>query len=69
MAKWILMIVVSGALTSGCANKQKEPDREMVRKYPKCYHQNMKIFNECVKRNEAGETVTALEIENDGLPK
>lgn len=66
----LLLVVLAGAmLVTGCANKPKEPDRATVRKWPKCYHRNMKIFNECVQRNEAGETVTALEIENDGLPK
>ena len=67
--KWMFVVLAASLMTVGCASKQKEPDRATVRKWPKCYHRNMKIFNECVERNEAGETVTALEIENDGLPK
>lgn len=60
-----LLVIVA----SSCAQKQKTPDPDLVEKWPKCYHHNLKIFNECVKRNQAGQPTTALDLENNFLPK
>lgn len=64
--KWIL--IVSAALTiTACANKAKYDDA-MLEKYPKCYHGNFKIYQKCIEKNEAGESVTAVELENTAYP-
>ena len=56
-------------LLIACAPKPVKDETVLLKKYPKCYHQSRKIFDMCVKLNEAGEETTALEIENNGLPK
>ncbi len=53
-------------LLSACASKKQ--NNAMLEKYPACYHQNVKISNACIKKNEAGETVTALQLENAAFP-
>ena len=52
---------------SACAAKPTY-DEAMLDKYPKCYHQNIKIYQKCIKKNEAGEAITAIELENKAFP-
>lgn len=65
--KWNLLVVLAVTLSLGCAQKPKY-DEAMLEKYPKCYHGNYKIYKKCVEKNEAGEAVTALELENTAYP-
>ena len=53
--------------TMACASKKKL-DSSGLEKYPKCYHKNVKISNKCIEKNEAGESISALEIENTAYP-
>jgi hypothetical protein len=39
-----------------------------LEKYPQCYHHNVKIANKCIEKNDAGEKVTAGELENTAYP-
>ena len=66
--KLFVLLVLTLSIYS-CASKPEVPDPAMVEKWPKCYHQNIKIFKKCVSMNEAGNETTAIEIENNGLPK
>ena len=65
----ILRVLLAGfALVAlGCASGGGYDDA-MLEKYPKCYHQNVKIYQTCVSKNEAGEKVTALQLENSAFP-
>lgn len=65
MKKLILLLAV--VVGAGCASKPKL-NADMLEKYPKCYHRNPKISNKCIEKNEAGETVTALDLENTAYP-
>jgi hypothetical protein len=60
--------ILSMALTfTACAHKPKS-NSAMLEKYPACYHKNEKLAKRCIERNEAGESVTALELENTAYP-
>jgi hypothetical protein len=61
------ILMVAGLMGMGCAQKATYDDA-MLEKYPKCYHGNMKIYKKCIEKNEAGEAVTALELENTAYP-
>ncbi len=50
-----------------CASKKKQ-DADGLEKYPACYHKNVKISKKCIEKNEAGENVTALQLENSAYP-
>ena len=52
---------------SACASKDKH-NHAKLEKYPACYHKNVKIVNKCIEKNEAGESVTALQLENTAYP-
>ena len=52
---------------SACASKPKQ-NNAMLEKYPQCYHQNVKLSNKCIEKNEAGEATTAMELENKAFP-
>ena len=69
--KSLLLLLAAILILSACSSTPKpvREERELLAKYPKCYHISRKIFDECIRRNEAGDAVTALEIENNGLPK
>lgn len=54
-------------LLGACAGGAKYDD-EKLDKFPKCYHANVKIYQKCIKKNEAGDPVTALELENTAYP-
>ncbi|MCB9027429.1 MAG: hypothetical protein H6625_14005 [Bdellovibrionaceae bacterium] len=68
MFKGIICILLSSTFLLACAGKKKKYDPAMLEKYPQCYHNNMKIYNKCVKDNESGKKTSALDIENSGLP-
>ncbi|NQY99199.1 MAG: hypothetical protein HRT45_00850 [Bdellovibrionales bacterium] len=61
------MSIVSLGLLASCAGKPKYNDA-MLEKYPGCYHDNFKIYQKCIQKNEAGEKVTAVELENTAYP-
>lgn len=63
----ILLAMAAAALVGGCASKPKY-DAAKLEKYPACYHQNVKIVKHCIEKNDAGESVTALELENSAYP-
>ncbi len=65
MKSLISVTAIALALTA-CAST--EPKAAMLEKYPKCYHANNKIANACIKKNEAGEDVSALTLENQAYP-
>ena len=50
----------------GCASTPARPKN--LEKYPQCYHINPKISKRCVDKNEAGESTTALQLENTAYP-
>lgn len=64
--KLIFFVFVSAMITS-CASQPKH-NHEMLEKYPKCHHINVKISNKCIEKNEAGNPVTAVELENTAYP-
>ncbi len=53
---------------TGCASNEKQYNDAMLEKYPGCYHKNFAIYEKCIQKNEAGETTTALELENKAYP-
>lgn len=65
--KKIIAITAVSLLLSACASKDKATEAGLE-KYPACYHQNKKIVKKCIEKNEAGETVTALQLENSAYP-
>ncbi len=65
--KFLLLSIFSLTLISACASKPTY-DEAMLEKYPQCYHINMKIYNKCIRDNEAGKKTSAMEIENRGIP-
>jgi len=54
-------------LFMACAGKSKL-DHAELEKFPQCYHKNPKISNKCIEKNKAGESVTALQLENAAYP-
>lgn len=62
-----LIFLALPLLFAACASKNKQ-NHAMLEKYPACYHQNPKISNDCIAKNEAGEKVTALQLENAAYP-
>ncbi len=52
---------------AGCAGKSKA-DHGKLEKYRHCHHQNEKIVSACIAKNEKGENVTAMELENAAYP-
>ncbi len=67
MNKTFFVLAAALALTAGCASKSKV-DHEKLEKYRHCYHQNEKIVNACIEKNEKGENVTAMELESKAFP-
>lgn len=68
-----LILVLSASLLAlsltGCKSSGKGGhDHSKLEKYPACYHKNVKISNKCIEKNEAGENVTALQLENTAYP-
>jgi hypothetical protein len=64
MSKLLVFSVLLGFTAAGCASKKvKDLD-----KYPQCYHQNIKLSQACVDKNEAGDATTALQLENAAYP-
>lgn len=62
-----IAIAMFAVAVSACASKSKL-DHAKLEKYPKCYHGNPKISNKCIEKNEAGEEVSALQLENTAYP-
>jgi len=62
---WMIVSVV--AVGVGCASKTTQPNA-LLEKYPQCYNVNPKISKKCVEKNEAGQSTTALELENSAYP-
>lgn len=65
--KKALLISTLLLLAAGCAGKNKL-DSAALEKYPHCYHKNVKISNKCIEKNNAGENITAVQIENTAYP-
>lgn len=63
----VLAIATAIALAA-CASKPKQEANALLEKYPHCYHTNIKISNKCIEKNENGEKISALEIENTAFP-
>jgi hypothetical protein len=66
MTKMIPALAIALALAA-CASKPKQ-DNAMLEKYPHCFHANPKIAKKCIEKNEAGDQVTAMELENTAFP-
>ena len=62
-----LFIVLQVLWISGCANKAKV-DHAKIEKYRHCHHHNVKLMNACIEKNEKGEEVTAMQLENSAYP-
>lgn len=63
----LILLSAAALMITACSQKPKYDDA-MLEKYPKCYHGNFKIYQKCIKKNEAGESVTAVELENTAYP-
>jgi outer membrane murein-binding lipoprotein Lpp len=60
-------ILFSTLLLSACASHAKV-DSAGLEKYPQCYHINPKLSKVCIEKNDAGEHVTAVQLENTAYP-
>ncbi len=63
-----LILFFAAVLTAVACAKKPKYDDAMLEKYPKCYHGNFKIYKKCIQKNEAGDPVTAVELENTAYP-
>ncbi len=61
------ILILTTLLISACASNKKL-DSAALEKYPQCYHKNVKISNKCIEKNNAGESVTASQLENTAYP-
>ncbi len=61
------LLFIALLFVAGCASKAKQ-NTAGLEKFPACYHKNIKIVNKCIEKNEAGESVTALQLENTAYP-
>lgn len=66
--KLVLSVSVLAFSLTACRSGGKKLDHDKLEKYPACYHKNVKISNKCIEKNEAGENVTALQLENTAYP-
>jgi len=62
-----LTLILAAVFLGACASKNKL-DKSALEKYPQCYHKNVKISNKCIEKNNAGESVTASQLENTAYP-
>ena len=62
------LISIAAALMLGACASKKKQNHAGLEKYPQCYHQNLKITNKRIQKNDAGETTSALELENSAYP-
>jgi hypothetical protein len=67
MTKAVLFLSLSMAFAA-CNTSKPKQNNAMLEKYPQCYHQNVKLSNKCIEKNEAGDATTALELENKAFP-
>jgi hypothetical protein len=65
--KFLLLSSLTILFAAGCASRAKQ-DTAGLEKYPQCYHKNVKIAKKCIEKNDAGENVTALQLENTAYP-
>lgn len=65
--KFLTATILSTLFLAGCASEPKYDDA-MLEKYPKCYHDNFKIYQKCIQKNQKGDEVTAMELENTAYP-
>lgn len=65
--KLVILAVFTTLFAAGCKSGPKQ-DSAGLEKYPHCYHKNVKIAKKCVEKNDAGENVTALQLENTAYP-
>ena len=65
--KLLLLSSLTVLFAAGCASRNKK-DTAGLEKYPQCYHKNVKIAKKCIEKNDAGENVTALQLENTAYP-
>ena len=66
--KSLTVLSVLGLLfLAGCSSKPKYDDA-LLEKYPACHHINFKIYEKCIQKNQAGDSVTAMELENTAYP-
>lgn len=63
-----LMLILAAFLAMAACSQKPKYDDAMLEKYPKCYHGNFKIYKKCIEKNEAGDAVTAVELENTAYP-
>ena len=64
----LLPVVASFTALAGCAHKSTTVDAAKLEKFPQCYNKNVKLSNACISKNEAGESVTAMDLENAAYP-
>ncbi len=62
------LIILSMFALAACVNKPTKVDGAKLEKYPQCYNKNVKLSNACITKNEAGENVTAMQLENEAYP-
>lgn len=62
-----LIILLQTLWIISCASQNKV-DHAKIEKFRHCYHQNIKLMNACIEKNEKGESVTALQLENSAYP-
>jgi len=65
--KKLMAILAFSLIFTACASKSKH-NSDGLEKYPQCYHQNPKLSNKCIEKNEAGTPTTALQLENSAYP-
>lgn len=63
-----ICIISAALLMSACASKTTKLNSAGLEKYPQCYSINAKIANKCIEKNDAGENVTAVQLENTAYP-
>jgi hypothetical protein len=62
-----IIILLQTVWIFGCASQSKV-NHAKIEKYRHCYHQNVKLMNACIEKNEKGEEVTAMQLENSAYP-
>ena len=65
--KYIVLLLSFSFSLASCSSKPTY-DPAMLEKYPACHHINMKIYQMCIQKNEAGVQTSALDLENNAYP-
>lgn len=67
--KLLLISAATLLFAVGCASRNRGPNNSAgLEKYPQCYHKNVKIAAKCIEKNDGGENVTAVQLENTAYP-